>query len=202
MSGTSSARLWQRSPVRWGASRVAVPRSLRSLAQQPASLRSASAWTLASLALARPAYSKSSSPGRPRAGVPCTDPRTRLHLLSTDCGALFLYDQPLDIAQARRIAEADQALADHCPRLVILDPARLPSLPFPRRRIRSSMSSHPQTAAPARAIRCRGSRGTTLGSLVRVAFPSSVPSKQSLKQLLKLSFSWVVRVENAGNRLA
>ena len=37
----------QRCPVRWGASRVAVPRSLRSLAQQPASLRSAAAWPLA-----------------------------------------------------------------------------------------------------------------------------------------------------------
>jgi len=68
MTARASARLRQRCPVRWGASRVAVPRSLRSLAQQPASLRSASAWPFASRA-PPPPQQKTAPPGRSAACI-------------------------------------------------------------------------------------------------------------------------------------
>ncbi len=48
--------------------------------------------------------------------------RPRLDLLGADCDAVFLHDQPLDLAQADDFAEIEQALAEHRPRLVILDP--------------------------------------------------------------------------------
>ena len=48
--------------------------------------------------------------------------RPRLDLLGADCDAVLLHDQPLDLAQGDDFAEIEQALAEHRPRLVILDP--------------------------------------------------------------------------------
>jgi putative DNA primase/helicase len=48
--------------------------------------------------------------------------RPRLDRLGADCDAVFLHDQPLDLAQDEDFAEIEQALAEHRPRLVILDP--------------------------------------------------------------------------------
>ena len=48
--------------------------------------------------------------------------RPRLDLLGADCDAVLLHDQPLDLAQADDFGEIEQALAEHRPRLVILDP--------------------------------------------------------------------------------
>jgi putative DNA primase/helicase len=48
--------------------------------------------------------------------------RPRLDLLGADCDAVLLHDQPLDLAQGDDFAEIEQALVEHRPRLVILDP--------------------------------------------------------------------------------
>jgi hypothetical protein len=48
--------------------------------------------------------------------------RPRLDLLGADLGAVLLHDQPLDLAQGDDFAEVEQAMAEHGPRLVILDP--------------------------------------------------------------------------------
>ena len=48
--------------------------------------------------------------------------RPRLDLLGADCDAVLLHDQPLDLAQADDFGEIEQALVEHRPRLVILDP--------------------------------------------------------------------------------
>ncbi|HEV3459969.1 MAG TPA: AAA family ATPase [Thermoanaerobaculia bacterium] len=48
--------------------------------------------------------------------------RPRLDLLGADLAAVLLHDQPLDLAQGDDFAEVEQAMAEHRPRLVILDP--------------------------------------------------------------------------------
>ncbi len=48
--------------------------------------------------------------------------RPRLDLLGADCNAVLLHDQPLDLTEPQDFAELEQALAEHRPRLVILDP--------------------------------------------------------------------------------
>jgi len=48
--------------------------------------------------------------------------RPRLDLLGADCDAVLLHDQPLDLAEVDDFAEIEQALVEHRPRLVILDP--------------------------------------------------------------------------------
>jgi len=48
--------------------------------------------------------------------------RPRLDLLGADCDAVLLHDQPLDLAEGDDFAEIEQALVEHRPRLVILDP--------------------------------------------------------------------------------
>jgi putative DNA primase/helicase len=48
--------------------------------------------------------------------------RPRLDRLGADCDAVLLHDEPLDLAQGEDVAEVEQAVAEHRPRLVILDP--------------------------------------------------------------------------------
>jgi putative DNA primase/helicase len=48
--------------------------------------------------------------------------RPRLDLLGADLGAILLHDQPLDLAAGDDFEEVEKAIADHRPRLVILDP--------------------------------------------------------------------------------
>lgn len=48
--------------------------------------------------------------------------RPRLDRLGADCDAVLLHDEPLDLAQGEDFAEVEQAVAEHRPRLVILDP--------------------------------------------------------------------------------
>jgi putative DNA primase/helicase len=48
--------------------------------------------------------------------------RPRLDRLGAECDAVLLHDEPLDLAQGDDFAEVEQAVAEHGPRLVILDP--------------------------------------------------------------------------------